>query len=70
MRDTTIGKYRDDIGYSQQTLAGKLNVTRTTMSFYETKKFLPTLEVAEKLAGILGKTVGQLYTEDELRLIK
>jgi len=30
----------------------------------------PPLEVAEKIANILGKTIGQLYSEEELKIIK
>jgi DNA-binding XRE family transcriptional regulator len=70
LEDTTLRKYRNERGFTQQKLADLLKIPRTTMSFYETKKMYPPLEVAEKIANILGKTIGQLYSEEELKIIK
>jgi DNA-binding XRE family transcriptional regulator len=68
--DGTIKFYRDKNKLSQQQLADLIEVPRTTMSFYETKRQYPPIEVAEKLAEILKVTIGILYSEQELEVIK
>ena len=68
MIDGTIYKYRKD-KFSQQQLADRLNIPRTTMSFYETKRQYPDLKTAERLAEILGVVIGKLYTPEELEII-
>ena len=70
IEDATISAYRKVKKLNQQQLANMLNIPRTTMSFYENKRMYPTLEVAEKIAEILGKTIGQLYSKEELEIIK
>jgi len=68
--DTTIGYYRDKAGYTQKQLAEMLNIPRTTMSFFETKRSYPDIEVAEKIAEIINQPIGKLYSESELELMK
>jgi DNA-binding XRE family transcriptional regulator len=68
--DGTIKFYRTEINISQQKLADLLGIPRTTMSFYETKRQYPPLELAEKIAEILKVTIGTLYSEQELGVIK
>jgi len=68
--DGTIKFYRNEIKISQQKLADLLGIPRTTMSFYETKRQYPPLELAEKIAEILKVTIGTLYSEQELGVIK
>ena len=70
MKDITVQKYRIEKGLSQKQFANILELPRTTVSFYETKRQYPDLQTAEKMASILGKTIGQLYSEEELRIIK
>ena len=69
MADSTITIYRNKKKISQQKLAELLGLPRTTVSFYETKRQLPDLETAEKIAEILGTTIGKLYTPEELNVI-
>ena len=69
MTDSTIFTYRKNKGISQQKLANTLNIPRSTMSFYETKRMYPTLEMAEQMAEILGVTIGKLYNQTELAVI-
>ena len=69
MTDTTIGYYRKKANISQQKMATELKIPRTTMSFYETKREYPTIQIAEKIAEILGVPIGRLYSEAELNLI-
>jgi DNA-binding XRE family transcriptional regulator len=68
--DTTIKFYRKENKLTQQELADLLEIPRTTMSFYEAKRQYPPLVVAEKLAEILKVTIGILYSEQELEVIK
>ena len=68
--DSTIKFYRKENNFTQQELADLLEVPRTTVSFYENKREYPTLMMAEKLAEILKTTIGKLYSEQELGVIK
>lgn len=68
--DTTIGYYRDKAGFTQKQLAEMLDIPRTTMSFYETKRSYPDIEIAEKIAEIINQPIGKLYSEPELEIMK
>jgi len=70
IKDTTIGYYRKKLNLSQQDLAKLLNTTQTNISFIETKRQYPDTETAQKLADILKTTIGKLYTETELELMR
>ena len=69
MSDSTITIYRNKKNISQQKLADLLGLPRTTISFYETKRQLPDLKTAERIAEILDTTIGKLYTPEELNVI-
>jgi DNA-binding XRE family transcriptional regulator len=69
MSDSTITIYRNKKKISQQKLAELLGLPRTTVSFYETKRQLPDLKTAERIAEILDTTIGKLYTPEELNVI-
>ena len=69
MADSTITIYRNKKKISQQKLAELLGLPRTTVSFYETKRQLPDLKTAERIAEILDTTIGKLYTPEELNVI-
>jgi len=69
MLDSTIAIYRNKKKMSQQELADLLGLPRTTVSFYETKRQLPDLKTAERIAEILDTTIGKLYTPEELNVI-
>lgn len=51
---------------SQQELADKLEITRTELSFIETKKMSPKIEVAERIAGFLQVNIGLIFSKEEL----
>ena len=68
--DSTIYTYRKKINISQQKLADLLELPRTTVSFYETKRQYPNFKTAEEIAKILDTVVGRLYTQEELEVIK
>jgi transcriptional regulator with XRE-family HTH domain len=70
IKDTTIRYYRKKLNLSQQDLAKLLNTTQTNISFIETKRQYPDTETAQRLADILKTTIGKLYTETELELMR
>ena len=49
-----LKKYRDACGFSQQMLADRLKIDRSTYSCYETGKTEPSVENLRKLAHIFG----------------
>ena len=51
---------------SQQELADSLGITRTELSFIETRKMLPKIDTAKKIADILEVTIGQIYIKEDL----
>jgi len=60
-------RYRFDAGdMTQQELADKVGVTRQTILSIEKGKFKPSVELALRLARVLGTSVEQLFElEDE-----
>lgn len=56
---------RKELGYTQEQLAGSLNVTRQTINAIENEKYSPTLELAIKLSRILNTTVDELFILEE-----
>lgn len=69
MKDKSIEYYRKKNNLSQQKLAELLNTTQTNISFIEQKKMYPDIETAEKIANILGVTIGALWNEYELDMM-
>jgi len=49
------------MGYRQEDLANKLDVTRQTINAIENNKYNPTLELAMKLARLLQVSVEELF---------
>ena len=49
---------------SQEELAEKINVSRQTLSKYETGESLPDIEKSKALADIFGVTVDDLVSHD------
>ena len=50
---------------SQNVLAEQVGITRMTLSRYEKSEFLPSVDIAFRLARILGVTVQDIWIEDE-----
>jgi len=50
-------------------LAEDLGIKRYYLSFIETKKMLPGMELAERISERLKASMGQLWTEEELNTI-
>ncbi|OZI13501.1 transcriptional regulator [Bacillaceae bacterium SAS-127] len=56
-----IRTLRKELGYSQEKLAQYTNVSRQTINAIENNKYDPTLELAFRLAKVLGVTVDTLF---------
>lgn len=53
------------LGWSQATLAEKLQVSRQTINAIETERYDPSLPLALRLARLLNIAVEALFTADE-----
>lgn len=60
-----IKEFRKRLGYRQEDLAAKMNVTRQTINAIENNKYNPTLELAIKLAKFLEISVEELFLIDD-----
>jgi putative transcriptional regulator len=56
-----IRTLRKKVGYSQEELAKYSKVSRQTINAIENNKYDPTLELAFRLAKILGVKVDELF---------
>ena len=56
-----IKELRKQLELRQEDLAKKLDVSRQTIIAIENDKYNPTLELAMKLARLLGTTVEELF---------
>ena len=57
----TLAELRYDKNLTQQQLGEKINVSRKTISHYETGRAKPSLDVAVKLAKALEVSVEEIY---------
>lgn len=60
-----IKEFRKNLGYRQEDLAIKMNVTRQTINAIENNKYNPTLELAMRLAKFLQTSVEELFLLEE-----
>ncbi len=60
----SIRERRKRLGLRQEDMAVALNVTRQTINAIENAKYNPSLELAMKLARLLGTTVEELFVLD------
>lgn len=56
-----VKEYRVALGWSQEQLARKSGVSRTTISETESGSHIPTLETALRLAEAMDTTVNKLF---------
>lgn len=56
---------RVEKGLSQQELADSVDATRQTIGLIESGKFNPSLNLCIRIARVLGKTLDQLFWEEE-----
>ena len=64
MLSDNIKKYRKAVGLSQEELAEKINVTRQSISLWETGKTQPSIDILIKLASVLGITTDELLANN------
>ena len=64
MLGDNIKKYRKIKNLSQEELADKVNVTRQSVSLWETGKTQPSVDVLIKLASVLGVATDELLSDN------
>lgn len=60
-----VKRLRKEAGLRQEDLAAKLGVSRQTIIAIENDKYDPTLELAMKIARLLGLPVEEVFFLDE-----
>jgi putative transcriptional regulator len=55
---------RAELGWSQQLLAEKLNVSRQSVNAIETGRYDPSLPLAFRIARTFGKTIEDIFVEE------
>lgn len=65
MLGDNIKKFRKASNLSQEELAEKINVTRQSISLWETGKTQPSIDILVKLASVLGVTTDELLTNSD-----
>ena len=60
-----IAKRRNELGWSQEQLAEKMDVSFQTVSYWELEETLPTTQKLERLAQVLGVRLDRLFAEAE-----
>jgi len=56
---------REDKGFTQEELAAKIGITRQHIGLIENGVVAPSVEVAKKIAAVLGFDWTRLYEDDE-----
>jgi putative transcriptional regulator len=61
LKKNKVKEYRKKLGLTQEDLADVVNVTRQTILFVEKGKYVPSLELALKLAKLFRCSVEDLF---------
>lgn len=61
----SVRELRKEKGWSQAKLAEEMDVSRQTINAIEMGKYNPSLPLAFKLSGLLGKTIEEIFEPDE-----
>jgi putative transcriptional regulator len=61
-----IGELRAAIGLTQADLGDRIGVTRQTVNAIEGGKYSPSLDVAFRIAGVLGTSLEVVFQYDEV----
>lgn len=67
MKANKIKTARVEKGITQEELAGMIKVTRQTISLIESGKYNPTLKLCISICLALGKTLNDLFWEEEMK---
>lgn len=60
-----IPELRKQLGYTQQTMAEKLSVSRQTIISLENEKYNPSIMLAYQIAKLFGKTIEDVFIFEE-----
>lgn len=58
---------RAELGWSQQLLAEKLDVSRQSVNAIETGRYDPSLPLAFKIARVFGRKIEEIFIDDSPR---
>ena len=67
MKNNKMKIARISMDMSQQELADKVGVTRQTIGMIEAGKYNPTLNLCISICKALGKTLDELFWEEEVK---
>lgn len=59
--------FRAELGWSQQLLADKLDVSRQSVNAIETGRYDPSLPLAFKIARVFGRKIEEIFIDDPPR---
>ena len=62
--DNRLKSLRAELGWSQQLLADKLEVSRQSVNAIETGRYDPSLPLF-KIARVFGRPIAEIFIEDE-----
>ena len=60
-----IPELRKQLGYTQQVMAEKLNVSRQTIISLENEKYNPSILLAYQIAKLFDKTIEEVFIFEE-----
>jgi len=63
--ENNLGEYRKERGFSQQSLADQLGVSRQTIISLEKGRYDPSLPLAFKLAAVFNCRIEDLFSPGE-----
>ena len=66
MKNKKMKLARVELDLSQEQLADKVGVTRQTIGMIEAGKFNPSLQLCVSICRTLGKTLDELFWEEEV----
>lgn len=66
MKNLKLKAARAALDLSQQDLADKVGVSRQTINAIEKGDYNPTIQLCRSICKILGKTLDELFWEDEV----
>ena len=65
MKNLKLKSARAALDLSQQDLADKVGVSRQTINAIEKGDYNPTINLCRAICNVLGKTLDELFWEDE-----
>ncbi|MER1986221.1 MAG: helix-turn-helix transcriptional regulator [Solibacillus sp.] len=60
-----VSELRKDNGYTQQSMAEQLNVSRQTIISLESGKYNPSIMLAYEISKLFGKTIEEVFIFEE-----